>query len=172
MSLKDMMDLVYGLLNKYAVSQSGKAAICSSEQQQWYYCFRNENFPLYLLIWTGETLRGSQPNASINRMADQTFDVIVTRNRGLELNRAQTLVYGAGNAPPLYLLTEEARDLVRCITSAPGAGQMQEWPIQYHGAEILSLPGFIMDGYRLKFSLMNFLPATSQAYIDAVNQGA
>jgi hypothetical protein len=170
-NLQETMGLMYGPLSAFAVSVSGKALIASDELQAWDFCFNNENFPKFILVWTGESLRGSFQTASINRASDQKFDLIVSRNRGLQVDRAQTLAWGAGNATSLWSLAEQARDLIRCIETTPGVQPgLDEWPIEYYGCEQWNVPGWIIDAYRFHFGVFNFLPGHSDALVQALAQ--
>ena len=163
-SIKDLFEIVFTPLKAWAESQQAKAVIASDEQQAWAYCFASEVVPKFIIVWTGEEMYGEDSVSAINRMANNNFDIIVTRNRGLQVDRAQTLVWNA-SVTPLFEIVQQVRDLIRCIQDTA----LPEWPINYKGTEQFNIPGFIMDCYRIRFQILNFLPSESPA-LNAVTQ--
>lgn len=161
MTISEMMDLVYGPLQNWAQSFQGVAKIASDELQAWYYCQNNENVPKFILVWNGDTIRGNFQTAAINRMSDFSFDLIVSRNRGLQIDRGATLVWPKGNAEPLFKYVAQARDLIRCISTSA----LAEWPIDYRSTTKWDIPGWIVDAYRINYTIANFLPETSEALV-------
>jgi hypothetical protein len=170
MTIEETMKLLLGPLKFYASRVKGIADIVSDELHLWYYCYNSEDVPKLLLIYNGDKIRGDFKVAALNSMSDFDFDLVVSRNRGLQVDRAQSLAFNAGNAKPLFQIVEEARNLIRCINTPVGTG-LVEWPIDYRGTDKWQMPGWIMDGYRVHFSVPNFLPPQSQYLNDFIATG-
>lgn len=156
-SIKDLLNLIAGpnsALATYAQNQQGNCIIASDLQHAWGYCQNNEIFLKLIALYTGEDIRGDFPVAAINHRVDMQFSVVVSRNRGLDANRGQSLVQDTGNARPLFDLVDEVRNLLRGLDSQ----LMVEWPIDYKGISQWDTGPFITDAYVIKFSLPADLP--------------
>lgn len=144
-------------LTEYMQSQSGKAIIASDELHAWEYSQNNENFPKAILLYQGDELRDDYPVAAINRISKISFSCIVSRNRGLTVDRGQSLTQTVGNARPLFEIVEEIRDIIRCQTSE----LFIEMPVDYSGTSKWQTGAFISDAYSIQFSVPQVLPAIS-----------
>ena len=158
--IADIMNQLLAPLQTYAATVSGKAIIASDLQHAWEYTQGNENFPKIILIYTGDRIRGDFQTASINRMADIDFSVVVSRNRSLTTDRGAALTNPVGNAIPLYQITEGVRDIIRYTS---GLDQMKEWPVDYKGTSQWETGAFISDAYSINFSMLIALPAELDA---------
>jgi hypothetical protein len=150
-----LMQILLVPIAAYAQTISGKAIIASDFQHAWEYCQNNENFPKFVLVYTGENLQGDFQTAAINRMANMDFSLLVSRNRSLTVDRGMSLTLPTGNAIPLFEIVETARDIIRFIT---GIEIIKQWPIDYKGITQWETGQFISDAYSINFSCAVALP--------------
>ena len=160
-----MMQLIGGAnsdLASYCQDQGGTLLIASDLQHAWGFCQNNENTLKVVVVYTGEDIRGGFAEAAINHRVDMQFSVVISRNRGLDANRAQSMVSDSGYARPLFVLVSEVRNLIRSMASE----LMVEWPVDFKGISQWDTGPFITDAYVIKFSIPADLPDFSTVPTD------
>lgn len=162
MKIKDMMGLIWTALDRWAQDNAGGAYIASDLEHAWRLCQSNTNTPRVIIVYAGENIRGDFSVAAINRRVDREFSVVVSRGRGLQIDRAQTLTDPANNARPLFDLVEEVRDICRNLW----ATQFVEDPVDFKNVLQWDSRPYIVDAYCVNFSIADDLPDWSPTPTD------
>jgi hypothetical protein len=110
--------------------------------------------PRILICYNGEKSRGEFSVAAANHRVDRQWIVAVTRGRGWNVKRGDSLYKTVGNADPFYDVIEEVRDLIRCMV-----GISEEFPVDYKGMSPMSSGNNALDSYAIEFSTANDEPA-------------
>ena len=106
-----------------------------------------------VVMFHGETKRGDYEERGA---VDRTFWVVCTRGQGLKLEPGASLVDGVAGGLPLFDLVEEARQIIRGIQFSADTTEVTP---NYLGVEPFSTEGYLVDAYRLEFSIGTQLPA-------------
>ncbi len=153
MKISQQAELIRAALDSWAASEKGKAAIVFDEMELWENMFTSVSAPRVLLCYQGERVRGDFSVAAIMGRVDRQWVVAVTRGRGLNAERGDSLTTTKGNARPFYDLVEEARDIIRGLT-----GVSVESPVDFMGMEAAQRPDALTDAYLIRFSVADDLP--------------
>lgn len=153
--IAELLNVFLTPLQTYAASISGQAYVVNDLAHAYYFCQRNESFPLLMLTYTGDDIRGDFETAAINRHADLDFTLVVSRNRGLTADRAASIYKDTGNAIRLFEIVETARNIIRYTT---GIQTICEWPVDYKGTKPWDQGAFISDAFKIDFSCAVILP--------------
>jgi hypothetical protein len=106
-----------------------------------------------LIMFHGETKRGDYEEMGA---VDRTFWVVITRGQGLRLSPGANLVEGNAGGKALFDLVEEARQLVRGISFAADTTEVTP---NFKSIEPFNVEGYLLDAYKLEFSIGVQLPA-------------
>ncbi len=145
--------LIRDALALWATSEKGTAAIVFDQLELWENIFKGVSNPKVLVCYDGETLRGDPSIRAILGRVDRQWIVAVSRARGLNASRGDSLNELKGNARPFYDLIEEARDIIRSL-----GGISVESPVDFISIEPAVRPDALTDAYLLRFSVADDLP--------------
>jgi hypothetical protein len=154
LSIKSCMDIIAGQLQRYAQDNQGIINVASDLEHSWRLAANDTVNPKFIIVFTGEEIRGDFAVAAINHRVDRHFALIVSRGRGMEQDRAKSLWKDSGNAKPLYDIVEGARDVIRGLYSQ----QFVENPVDYRGINQWDTRPLITDAYQINFSIPCDLP--------------
>lgn len=127
--------------------------MASDPVQMWGFAFDASNKIKAVLCCVGEDVRGDFAEAAAMGRVDRHFQCLVSRGRSFTPQRGTGLVKYVQNAPPLFGLVREVRDIIRSQL-----GISLELPVDYRGFKSLPLEdNLIMDAYIIEFSLVSDL---------------
>jgi len=106
-----------------------------------------------VVMFHGETKRGEYEERGA---VDRTFWVVITRGQGLKLEPGANLIAGVADGKPLFDLVEEARETIRHLSFDDATTEVTP-----NVTEIspFNTEGFLMDAYKIVFSIGVQLPA-------------
>jgi hypothetical protein len=155
LTIKGCMDICMGALSRYAQDQQGYAFIASDLEHAWRLAISgNTQAPKFVVVFTGQEIRGDFAVAAINHRVDSHFSLIISRGRGFNLDRGQSLVADNVNAPPLFEIVEGARDVIRSLWSQ----KFVESPVDFRGVNQWDTRPYITDAYNINFAIPCDLP--------------
>lgn len=112
--------------------------------------------PRLAVFFEGEVCsRGDDSVSAYLGRVDRSWWVMVSRGRGFNAERGDSLTKTVQNSPPLYTLVEQARDIIRTMLDVS-----VELPVDYKGIEPVPARSEqeIVDAYLIKFMLASDLP--------------
>lgn len=152
-SIAAQLKTIKGIFDIYCTTNKGAAFICSDLVHLWKLLFDNSQGLKILIMFNGETIRGEFGIAAQMGRVDRQFVVVVSRGRCLTPNDpGKALVNDDFNAPPLFELVEEIRDVCRAIIFD---ANWTERPVDF--SNVIPFPtehtGRIVDAYQISFSV-------------------
>ena len=153
-SISEQADQIRELLSPFAVKYGGSAEVVSNLKMMWTTVSMANDRPRIIIVYNGETIRGEFAAAAFNCRVDRQWIVAVTRGRGWNINRGDSLYKTAGNADPLYTVVETVRDLIRSML-----GISEELPLDYKRISPMTSANENLDSYAIEFSTANDVPA-------------
>lgn len=156
MTIAEQLKLMRDSLDTWANQNGGKAFIASDIAHMWQMAWAKPDSPRVILCCTGEEIRGEFALASATHRVDRQFTAMVTRGRGFNPDRGDSLTDQRGTARPLFDLVEEAREIIRSFV-----GVSVESPMDYKGIRTIPMSDMIMDAYLIEFSAATDLPELS-----------
>lgn len=154
MTIADQLLLIRAGLYQWATALGGMAQICSDMHHMWMQAWVKSDTPRLLICYVGEDIRGPFSIAAATHRVDRTFNVMITRGRGFNPARGDSLVQTVGDAEPLFKLVEEVRELIRTM-----GGISEENPVDFKNVRSFPLGEVIIDAYVIEFSVATDLPA-------------
>jgi hypothetical protein len=152
-SISQQAAQIQQLLSPWAVAAGGSAEVVSNLQMMWNQATMDTQKPRLLIVYNGETIRGEFAVAAFNHRVDRQWIVAVTRGRGWNANRGDSLYKTVGNADPFYDVIEEVRELIRSMI-----GISEEFPVDYKRISPMSSANKALDAYGIEFSTANDIP--------------
>jgi hypothetical protein len=149
------MEIIMGQMETFAQNEQGVVNVASDLEHAWRLASNDTQTPKFIVVFTGEDIRGDFPVAAINHRVDRHFSLIVSRGRGMDEQRAKSLWKDAQNAKPLFEIVEGARDVIRGLYSQ----KFVENPIDFRGINQWDTRPYITDAYNINFSIPCDLPA-------------
>ena len=154
LSIKGCMDIIMGAMTRFAQDQQGIVNVASDLEHAWRLAANDTTNPKFIIVFTGEEIRGDFAVAAYNHRVDRHFSMIVSRGRGMDQDRAKSLWKDTGNARPLFEIVEAARDVIRGLWSQ----EFVENPVDYRGINQWDTRPYITDAYNVNFSIPCDLP--------------
>lgn len=135
--------------------QGGKVFVASDMIHFWNIAQNSSQKLRVIVLFKGEIARGDFSIANVLNRVDRQWCVGITRGRGFSIERGDTLTDAVGNAPPLFEIYEDIRDIIRAMLDVS-----QETPaIDFKTSEMWEIPGYITDALLIHFSTANDIPA-------------
>ncbi len=141
------------VLGDWASQHGGAAEVASDLKNFWVQSGTNNDQPRILIVYTGETARGSFEKRSALDRVDRTWNVGVFRGRGFSAQRGDSLTKNVVNAIPFYDVVEQIRDMLRSILNIS-----EEFPVEFLNIKPLSQGTQIVDAYVIEFVTANDIP--------------
>lgn len=145
---------IVDVLKPYATKSGGFADMASNLRDLWAQTSMASDRPRILVCYNGENIRGDFSVAAFNHRVDRQWIVAVTRGRGWNANRGDSLYKTAGNADPFLDVVEEVRELIRTMI-----GISEEFPLDYKRISPMTSGNKALDSYAIEFSTANDIPA-------------
>jgi hypothetical protein len=156
MTIAEQMSALRDTLDPWANQNGGKAFVASDMVHLWEIAWAKPDSPRVIICYMGEDIRGDFSLAASLHRVDRQFSVMMTRGRGFNPDRGDSLTDQRGTARPLFDLVEEAREIIRAII-----GISEELPVDYKGVRTVQLGDQIIDAYMIEFSCATDLPGLS-----------
>jgi hypothetical protein len=156
--IEDQLEAIKAALADFAAAQGGQAFVASDMVHMWEIGYNAQNKLRVVIVCTGEEARGEFSLAAATHRVDRQFGVLVTRGRTFTMDRGQGLTQTVGNAPPLFSLVAQVRDLIRAMLNIS-----VEFPVDYKSFKSFPQSQQIIDAYFIEFSC-----ATDLSLIEAV----
>lgn len=158
-SVSDQANIMVAHLTNWAEPRGGYAKVMANMRHLWEELIILTDKPRLLLVFAGEEARGNQ---AIDRdyRVDRTWNVAIVRGHGFR----NLMSDPQGDVEPFYQNVEDVRDHVRVLLNIS-----EEFPVEYRGMEPLpslldkKVNSAFGDGYLLKFSTANDIPAIALA---------
>jgi hypothetical protein len=151
-SVAKMMKVMQFTLDQLAQPE-GHAFVCSDLTHLWQLLFQKDNALRILIMYNGETFRETSPGLDILGRVDRHFIVVVSRGRGLNVERGVPLVSDtSAGGPALYTWVEKVRDYCRAMVFDP---DWTERPVYPKNVEPFNTQGapLIIDAYQINFDV-------------------
>ena len=137
-------------LATWATPLGGKAVIVYSLKDLWEQASINSQVPRVLICYNGSRPRGAFSVSNALNREDRDWIVVLTRGRGYNTVRGDTLSENTG-VEPLYDWVEQLRDFIRNIKNIS-----EETPcVDYSGIKPMQMGNLVIDGYQITFSTAN-----------------
>jgi hypothetical protein len=151
-TIAQQMQEIIGALKPAAQAHGGDAFVCSDLVHLWKQLFDKSNSEKVLLMYNGEQIRGEFGIAACLGRVDRQFIVVVSRGRGLTVERGTPLIDQNQNADPMFTVVEGYRDIIRGLVTDP---IWTEYPVDYIGIIPFPTgnPGLVVDAYQIQFSI-------------------
>lgn len=152
MTIAAQLKQIHDALEAWAQSNGGQVWIASDPYQLASMLRESPGAVRAVVMFHSEGKRGDYEERGA---VDRTFWLAISRGQGLKLDPGASLVEGVAGGKPLFDLVEEAREILRALSFDSDTTEVS---INYTLTEPLSLEGFLMDSYRLEFSIGVQLP--------------
>lgn len=153
-AVKDQLESMRYTLDTWAQQYNGKAFIASDLNHMWKVAWQSSSQLRIICVYMGEVIRGDFKIAAATGRVDREFNVMLTRGKGFNQERGDSLTKQVGNEPPLFDLVEEARDILRSLVDISA-----EAPVDYKGIRTMQMGELILDAYIVEFSVATDLPS-------------
>lgn len=163
MRIVDQAKSIQIALNDWAVNNNGISFIASDLAHLWKLAWSASDKVKAIICYMGEDIRGDFSVAAALGRVDRQWTVVITRGRGFNANRGDSLTETMQNAAPLYELVDQARDLIRVMINASN-----ELPVDFKTIRTMQTGDVIMDAYMIEFSLATDLNPIVQQPSDMV----
>lgn len=152
-SISQQASNILAVLQPYAQASGGTAEVVSNLQMLWLQASMATDRPRILVCYNGETSRGDFSVANVNHRVDRQWIVAVTRGRGWNSNRGDSLYKTVGTVDPFYDVVEEVRELLRTKSDIS-----EEFPIDYKRISPMISGNKALDSYGIEFSVASDIP--------------
>lgn len=88
---------------------------------------------------------------------DRQFKVVVSRGKGFKLETGESLTDGSGGGKALFILAEEAREVVRGLRFTENEDP-EDWKPVYRGIGPWEIQGYVLDALEVRFALGTQIP--------------
>ena len=163
LTINQQAQMIRGALSGWAQDNNGISSIVSDLAQLWRMAYIASDKVRALICFMGEDARGPFDIAAATFRVDRQFTVMITRGRGFNPVRSDSLTDTSQNAVPLYDLVDDARNIIRTIVSAS-----VEFPVDFKAIKTLQIENLITDAYLIEFSLAADLPRVVAQPVDPV----
>jgi hypothetical protein len=131
----------------------GHAFVCSDLTHLWQLLFQKDNALRILIMYNGETFRETSPGLDILGRVDRHFMVVVSRGRGLNVERGVPLYTDtSAGGPALYSWVEKVRDYCRALIFDSEWTEQPTYPKSVEPFNTQGAP-LIIDAYTVHFDV-------------------
>jgi len=152
-SISQQAQNIVDVLRPYAETSGGVAEVVSNLRELWAQAAMSSDRARILVCYNGEQSRGDFSVANVNHRVDRQWIVAVTRGRGWNSKRGDSLYKTVGSTDPFYDVVEEVRELLRTITNIS-----EEFPIDYKRISPMTSGNKALDSYGIEFSCASDIP--------------
>lgn len=171
MTIQWQAETMKGWLEEWAIPRGGYVKVLANMRHLWEEIFLDAEKPRILICFTGETSRGGFNVANTLHRVDRQWMVAVIKGHGFD--NLMSVGQGQEDTPdsidPFYKDVQSVRDLLRVMLNIT-----EEPPIDYRGMDALPSvapygqnANVFLDGYGIKFSTANDIPAITTINPDA-----
>ena len=154
-TISDEANLIQGQLQLFIDTYGGSAEIVSNLKELWNQSTISSDLPRILIVYNGETSRGSFSQISPWHRVDRSWTVAVTKGRGYYSSRGAGLSDSTATETPLYDVLETVRDIIRGMTTIS-----EETPSpDYRSIKPMQMGNLVVDGYVIDFTTANDIPS-------------
>ena len=151
-SIAYQLSFIRDSLSDWAKQLGGKVIIAKDYHNMWEVASNNPG-PKAICVFDGEDIRGPFETAAATGRVDRRYAVLVSRGEGFTAHRADTLTEETSTAA-FFELLEQARDIIRTLLFDPSVTEAMEGdPVDYKGIESVSVDGYPIDAYIIRFSI-------------------
>ena len=147
--------LIESELDAFAQQYGGVATVVSNLRDLWNQASINSQSPRILIVYNGETARGTFSQIAPWHRVDRFWQVAVTKGRGYYSNRGAGLLDSAVTEMPLFDVVENVRDIIRFMSNISEETPM----VDFRSIKPMQLGTMILDGYLIEFSTANDIPS-------------
>lgn len=153
MKISSQAEIIKSALKPWAIKDGGTALVASDLRHLWEIAYQQTVGPRAILCYEGEAVRGDFSVAAALGRVDRQWILAVTRGRGFNADRGDSLTKTVQNSRPFYDLVEEARDIIRGLQ-----GISVDAPVDFRSIEAMQKLDDLMDAYFIRFSVATDLP--------------
>jgi hypothetical protein len=164
-AISDQANAIAAWLNQWAQPKGGTAAVVSNLRDLWNQASLSSQKPRILICFNGATARGDFAHIAPWHREDRHWLVAITRGRGFNANRGDSLTEQTGDAEPFYDSVETVRDLLRRMI-----GISEEILIDYRSIKPMQLGNLVVDGFTIELSTANDVPLITNTADPTINQ--
>jgi len=136
---------------------NAKVAVVPNLEAAWATVSNREGAPKLLIMVDGEEARSNFAGGEVTGMVDRQFSVILSRGRGLKVDRGAGLTEGVGGGDPFLQLLDDLVEIVRSLILGT------EKTIYYRGFDHFGKEfGMLSDSYRIRFAVGTLRPMYQQ----------
>ena len=153
MTIADQMNLITKGLADWAKTNGGSVKIANDIPHLFTIRGANPGAPRAAVLFAGETPR----NAELDLLGrvDRKFYVAVSRGRGFKLNQGESLTEGVAGGKPMFVLVEEAREVLRSLRLSDLDDEPEPY---YRGIDLLTFEGVTTDCLRIEIQIAAQIP--------------
>jgi hypothetical protein len=153
MTLKETFEALEVLFREWLATNKGRAYV-AGDNNSLFACLGDAPGVFRVVFYFDQ----SEPRGDIDELGreDRTFLVILSRGRGFSASESDSLMLGNAGGKPLFILLEEARELVRGWDT--GDETIDDTMPTYLGMARFDSGLPRTDAYQVKFSLPAQLP--------------
>jgi hypothetical protein len=168
MTIEWQAQMIQMWLDDWAQARGGYAKVLANMRHLWEEIFMTDERPRILICFNGEQARGGFNQANLLHRVDRQWIVAVIRGHGFT-NQMAKLDGPTAAVDPFYKDCQTVRDKCRVLVNIS-----EEPPVDYKGMDPLpsaapygQTANIFLDGYGIKFSTANDIPAITQINPDA-----
>jgi hypothetical protein len=149
--ISDQATILQSVLADWATQKGGSATVVSNLRDLWEQSTLQSQVPRILICFNGCRSRGAFSVANALHREDRDWIVAVTRGRGFNAVRGDSLNKPVQNAEPFYDSVETVRDIIRGIQNLSAEAPT----VDYKGISPMQMGNLVVDGYQISFSTAN-----------------
>lgn len=154
-TISQTAQLIHAAVDEFAQTYGGKADIVSNLKELWNQASINSQSPRILIVYNGETSRGSFSQIAPWHRVDRSWLIAVTKGRGWYANRGDSLYNAEVQEMPLYDVVENVRDVVRFLQTISEETPMPD----YRSTKPMQMGTMVIDGYLIEITTANDIPS-------------
>jgi hypothetical protein len=136
---------------------NAKVDVVPNMEAAWAVVSNREGAPKILVMVDGEDQRANFSGGEVTGMEDRAFSVVLSRGRGLKVDRGAGLTEGVGGGVAFLQLLDDLVELVRSLILGT------EKTIYYRGFDHFGKEfGLLSDSYRIRFAVGTLRPMYAQ----------
>lgn len=157
MTIAEQLQFIAAALKQWGVETKARVEIAADPVHLIGLLATAPGAPRVVVMFDGEEKRGDYEESG---GVDRKFLVVVSRGRGFTLEPGDALTQGAAGGKPLYVIVEEAREIIRALRFTE-VDALEALP-NYLATRRLQLEEAAVDAYQIEFSTGVQLPVSNE----------
>jgi hypothetical protein len=154
MTIAEQIKKMLLALAAWQKGNGGSVKVANDEPHLFQLLGVNPGAPRGAILFDDELPRDEKDDDWSGRV-DRKFIIAISRGRGFKLDQGKSLTEGVAGGDPMFVLVEEAREILRALRFDDVTGE----PLpRYHGTRRLQFQGVTNDAYAITISIAAQIP--------------